>query len=134
MSLFGSDPGLSVSYALVIVVIVSLLLTAAAVLALVRIERGPSMLDRTVAFDLLATTLVGAVALEAWWTRRPEAIPILVSLSLVGFIGSATIARFAAVEPDEEKRILSDEEAHAERTAMQARWASEEEDEEDSDD
>lgn len=75
------------------------LLAVGALLALVRMERGPSMLDRTVAFDVLTTTLVGAIAVEAALSRRIESVPILVVLSMVGFIGSVTIARFASVEP-----------------------------------
>jgi len=85
----------------VVVTIAAVLLVVAAVLAVVRIERGPSMLDRTVAFDVLTTTLVGTIAVEAAWSRRTETIPILVVLSLVGFLGSVVIARFAARESDE---------------------------------
>lgn len=80
-------------------VVATALLAVGALLAVVRIERGPTMLDRTVAFDVLTTVLVGAIAVEAAISRRTESVPILVVLSLVGFIGSVTIARFAAVEP-----------------------------------
>ncbi|RPF23409.1 monovalent cation/H+ antiporter complex subunit F [Myceligenerans xiligouense] len=77
----------------------TVLLAVGAVLAVVRMERGPSMLDRTIAFDVVTTALVGAVAVEAALSRRVESVPILVVLSMVGFIGSVTIARFAAEEP-----------------------------------
>jgi multicomponent Na+:H+ antiporter subunit F len=80
------------------VIVGAILIAAAAVLALIRMERGPSMLDRTVAFDLLTTTIVGAVAVEAIWSRRAESIPVILVLSLVGFIGSVAIARFATRE------------------------------------
>nr|WP_173406144.1 monovalent cation/H+ antiporter complex subunit F [Actinotalea ferrariae] len=86
------------------------LLAAAGVLALVRAERGPSMLDRSVALDILTSTLVGAVALEAAWARRTDGLPMLVALALVGFVGSVTIARFASVEPEGEGRVLTREE------------------------
>lgn len=82
-----------------VTIVAAVVLAAGAALAVVRVERGPSMLDRTVGFDLLTTILVGAIALEAAWSRRTESIPILVVLSLVGFVSSVTIARFAAVEP-----------------------------------
>ncbi len=85
---------------IVVVVICTVLLATGATLAVVRAERGPSMLDRTVALDVFTTTLVGAIALEAAWSRRTVTIPILVVLSLVGFVSSVAIARFAAVEPD----------------------------------
>lgn len=86
------------------------LLAAAGVLALVRAERGPSMLDRSVALDILTSVLVGAVALEAAWARRTDGLPMLVALALVGFVGSVTIARFASVEPEGEGRVLTREE------------------------
>lgn len=88
----------------VVGVLATALLAAGALLAVVRMERGPSMLDRTVAFDVLTTALVGAIAVEAALSRRTESVPILVVLSLVGFIGSVTIARFAAVEPPQDGR------------------------------
>ena len=91
----------------------AVLLAAAAVLALVRAEKGPSMLDRTLALDIMTSTIVGAIALEAAWSRRIDTVPILVVLALVGFIGSVTVARFAAVEPEGEGRILSPEEIAA---------------------
>ena len=93
------------------------LLAAAAVLTLVRIERGPSMLDRTIALDTFTATLVGAVALEAAWNRRTDTLPILLVIAMVGFVGSVTIARFAAVEPEEERRIKTREEVAAEDAA-----------------
>lgn len=106
---------------IVVVVIATTLIVVAAALALVRLERGPSMLDRTVAFDVLTTTIVGAAAVEAAWSRRTESIPLLVVLSLVGFIGSVTIARFASVEPESDKRIRTREEVRAEDAAREAR-------------
>ncbi|AEG43094.1 monovalent cation/H+ antiporter complex subunit F [Isoptericola variabilis] len=86
----------------VVGVLAAAMLAVGATLAVVRVERGPSMLDRTVAFDVLTTTLVGVIALEAALSRRTETIPILVVLSLVGFIGSVVISRFAARERPEE--------------------------------
>ncbi|GAA4723676.1 hypothetical protein GCM10023216_11660 [Isoptericola chiayiensis] len=84
---------------LVVVAVAAVLVAVAALLALVRIERGPSMLDRALGLDLLAAALVGVIAIEAAWLRRTETIPILVALSLVGFVGSVAISRFAAREP-----------------------------------
>lgn len=89
---------------LVVGIVATALLAAGALLAVVRMERGPSMLDRSVAFDVLTTALVGAIAVEAALSRRAESVPILVVLSMVGFIGSVAIARFAAVEPPEGRR------------------------------
>ncbi|WP_149205147.1 monovalent cation/H+ antiporter complex subunit F [Actinotalea subterranea] len=97
----------------VVVLVCAVLLAAAAVLALIRAEKGPTMLDRTIALDVVTSVIVGAIALEAAWSRRIDTVPILVALALVGFIGSVTIARFAAVEPEGEGRILTREEVAA---------------------
>jgi multicomponent Na+:H+ antiporter subunit F len=105
---------------LVVVVVAALLLGAAATLAIVRAERGPTMLDRTVALDVFTTTLVGAIALEAASSRRTDTIPLLVVLSLVGFVGSVTIARFASVEPEGEGRIRTAEEVAREDAERRA--------------
>jgi multicomponent Na+:H+ antiporter subunit F len=106
----------------IVVGISGALLVAAAVLAVIRVERGPSMLDRMVALDIITSILVIAVALEAAWNRRLDTVPIMAALALVGFISSVTVSRYAAVEPEEEGRIRSAEEIAAEdeeRRAME---------------
>ena len=104
--------------------VAAVLILGGAVLAIVRAERGPSMLDRTVALDIVVTCLVAAVALYAALERRADVVPILVVLSLVGFIGSVTIARFAAVEPEDARRVRTREEVAAEDEArLQAELA-----------
>ncbi|MDO8143498.1 monovalent cation/H+ antiporter complex subunit F [Isoptericola sp. 178] len=94
---------------IVVVVLAAVMVAVAALLALVRLERGPSMLDRALGLELLAAALVGVVAIEAAWTRRTETIPILVAMSLVGFVGSVAIARFAAREPSAVRRRAADD-------------------------
>lgn len=97
----------------VLIVISGVLLVVGATLALVRVEKGPTTLDRTIALDILTAAIVGAVAIDAAWSRRVEDVPILVAISLIGFVTSVTIARFAAAEPEGEGRILSREEMAA---------------------
>lgn len=106
-----------------VVVVSAVLLGAAAVLVLVRAERGPTMLDRTVALDLLTSVVLGAVALHAAWTRSADGVGVLVALALVGFVSSVTIARFASVEPEGEGRVLTP----AEAAALEAQRRAEEE-------
>lgn len=97
----------------VLIVVSGALLVTAAVIALVRVEKGPTMLDRTIALDVLTAAIVGTVAIDAAWSRRVEDVPILVAISLIGFITSVAIARFAAAEPEGEGRVLSREELAA---------------------
>jgi multicomponent Na+:H+ antiporter subunit F len=97
----------------VVVVVCAVLITVGAMLAIIRAEKGPSMLDRTIALDIVVTTMIAAVALYAALNRRADVVPVLVVLSLVGFVGSVTIARFAAVEPEGEGRVRTREEIAA---------------------
>lgn len=89
------------------------MLTAAVVLVIIRVERGPAMLDRTVSLDMLVGILVAALALWSAATGRTDLVNVLVVLSLIGFVGSVTLARFVAVEPEDEGRILTPEEVRA---------------------
>lgn len=85
-------------------------LSLAALVAVVRMERGPSMLDRVVTLDIITAVVLGAVAVISASTGRTDLVPVLVVLAMVGFIGSVTVARFVAIEGAEEARILSKEE------------------------
>ena len=96
-----------------VVIICGVLLTCGAALAIVRMEKGPSMLDRTVGLDIVLTTMIAAIAIYAAIERRTDVVPVLVVLSLVGFVGSVTIARFASVEPEGEGRVRTREEIAA---------------------
>ena len=76
-------------------------LSLSAALVLVRVIRGPSMLDRVMAVDVLIAVLVCGLGLEAAVNRHATTLPILVSLSLVGFVGSVSVARFVARDTDD---------------------------------
>lgn len=94
------------------------MLAVAALLIVVRIERGPSMLDRTVALDMLVSAVIATIAIWSAATGRSDLVNVLVVLSLVGFVGSVTLARFVAVEPEDEGRILTPDEVRAQDTRV----------------
>lgn len=72
----------------------ALVLAAAAILVIVRIERGPSMLDRAVGLDVFAATIIGALAVTASVTRRTDLLVLLVVLAIISFMSSTYVARF----------------------------------------
>ncbi|YAL82785.1 monovalent cation/H+ antiporter complex subunit F [Dermacoccaceae bacterium W4C1] len=76
-------------------------LLVSALLSLVRIVRGPSVLDRVIASDVLVSIIVCTLAVEAAATDHSTTLPILISLSLMGFVGSVAVARFVAADSDE---------------------------------
>ena len=80
---------------IVVAVIVGALLAAGTALAMIRIVRGPSTLDRIVATDVLLAIVVVALATVAAVTRDTTALPVLAVLSILGFTGSVSVARFA---------------------------------------
>ncbi|PYF99079.1 multicomponent Na+:H+ antiporter subunit F [Georgenia satyanarayanai] len=113
-------------------VVCFVILLAAAVMALFRVERGPSMFDRILGLDVTTAVLIGGVTLVAAATKRGDLVPVLVVLALVGFIGSVSIARFAAAESAEEGRILTKEELEeilAQRDAQPEDSSTDDEDE-----
>ncbi|MDG4824642.1 monovalent cation/H+ antiporter complex subunit F [Asanoa sp. WMMD1127] len=77
----------------IVAITVTVILAVAALLALVRIVRGPSILDRVVATDVVLAVIVSAIAAEAAYTQDATALPVLVVLSILGFVGSVSVAR-----------------------------------------
>ncbi|WP_320064553.1 monovalent cation/H+ antiporter complex subunit F [Micromonospora sp. RTGN7] len=78
--------------------VLTVLFSVTALLALARLYRGPSLLDRVVAADVLLNTMVGAVGAEAAVNRHASTLPVLVVLSLLGFVGAVAVVRFAVRE------------------------------------
>jgi multicomponent Na+:H+ antiporter subunit F len=76
------------------------ILAVAALLLVARISLGPTMLDRVVALDVLVAVVICGLALEAAVHRHTTTLPILVVLSLLGFVGSVSIARFSPGSDD----------------------------------
>lgn len=79
----------------------AVMLTIAALLVIVRMTRGPSVLDRVVASDVMVSIVVCVLGTEAAVTRHTTTLPILISLSLVGFVGAVSVARFVSRDHDE---------------------------------
>lgn len=70
------------------------LLAGGALLALVRLARGPSLLDRVVATDTLLVIISAGLAVYAGLFRDPAVVPVLVVVALLAFVGSVSVARY----------------------------------------
>jgi multicomponent Na+:H+ antiporter subunit F len=75
------------------------LLGGGALLALVRLARGPSLLDRVVATDTLLVVIACGLAVYAALERDPTVVPVLVVVSLLAFVGSVSVARYVGGMP-----------------------------------
>ncbi|HEV2637728.1 MAG TPA: monovalent cation/H+ antiporter complex subunit F [Actinocrinis sp.] len=99
-------------------------LIVAGALVLWRLVAGPSVLDRSIALDTLTSLCLIAVALVACVQRSGALLPVLLVVSLVGFTGSVSVARFAAGRDGLEVSAEDDSAGAAEgQDAQQARDA-----------
>lgn len=69
-------------------------LLVAALLCLIRLVRGRSVADRIVALDLLLVITVSGIAVAAVATGSGIFLDVLIVVSLVGFVGTVTVARY----------------------------------------
>lgn len=78
--------------------IVELTLVALAVglvLGFVRLVRGPSLMDRVTALELITSLVAGIVAVYAIGTDEPALIDVAIALALVAFLGAVAFSRYA---------------------------------------
>nr|WP_201470455.1 monovalent cation/H+ antiporter complex subunit F [Microbacterium hydrocarbonoxydans] len=68
----------------------------AAILTIIRIVRGPSILDRAVASDVLLTEVMCVLGAEMAINGHTRTIPVLLIIAAVGVFGSISVARFVA--------------------------------------
>ena len=80
----------------IVLAVTAVILSLAAAGAIIRIARGPSLLDRVRASDVLLAILGAALCIDMAVNRHLNNLMLLVALSIIGFIGSVTVARFVA--------------------------------------
>jgi len=80
----------------VVLAVTAAVLSLAAAGAIIRIGRGPSLLDRVLAIDVLLAIVGAALSIDMAVNRHLNNLMLLVSISLIGFVGSVTVARFVA--------------------------------------
>jgi multicomponent Na+:H+ antiporter subunit F len=65
-----------------------------ALLAALRVARGPTLADRVIAFDVVAILALAVVLVEAVRTDEPAYIDAAIVLSLLVFLATVALARF----------------------------------------
>ncbi|MBJ8339639.1 cation:proton antiporter [Antrihabitans sp. YC3-6] len=78
----------------VVDIIAGTMLLAAAILTSYRALAGPNTLDRMIAIDTLIAVSMAGLAVWAAYSGDTTIVPAIVALSLVGFLGSASVTRF----------------------------------------
>ena len=72
------------------------LFAAGALLALVRVVRGPSILDRMIASDVLLTTLILVLGADMVIRRHTDTIVLMLVLSAVAVFAIISVARYVS--------------------------------------
>ena len=80
----------------VIFIVTSVLFTIAALLTVYRIVRGPSILDRMIASDVLLTTLMLVVGAEMVYNGHTRTIPLMVVLASTAIFATIAVARYVS--------------------------------------
>lgn len=78
----------------IVIILAGVLFAAAGLCAVYRIVRGPSVLDRVIASDVLVATVICALGAEMAINRHADGLPVLLVLSLFAVLGSLSVARF----------------------------------------
>ena len=68
----------------------------AAVLTIIRLVQGPSILDRAVASDVLLTEVMCVLGAEMAINHHTRSLPVLLIIAAVGVFGSISVARYVA--------------------------------------
>jgi multicomponent Na+:H+ antiporter subunit F len=79
-----------------VLTVTAVVLSLAAAGAIIRIAIGPSLLDRVLAADVLRAIFGAALCVDMAVNRHLNNLMLLVTLSIIGFVGSVTVARFVA--------------------------------------
>lgn len=95
-----------------LVVMASVLLASSAIIALYRIVRGPSILDRMIATDVVLASIMCGLGGFMALSGRTDLLPVLIVLAMLGFVGSVSVSRYVSksdsMTPGAEVGSLSD--------------------------
>lgn len=80
------------------------MLVIAGLIAVWRIVVGPSNVDRILANDIIVVVVICGIAVTLTATGSGSALPILLVLALVGFVGAVSVARFLVIREGRKQR------------------------------
>ncbi len=71
-----------------------IMLSGGLVLSFIRLSHGPKMADRIVALEVIASLVVGIVAVYSIMTHDPVFLDVAIVLALVAFIAAVAFASY----------------------------------------
>jgi multicomponent Na+:H+ antiporter subunit F len=75
-------------------IVVLPLLSMALMLSFIRLVRGPSLPDRVIALDLIATMVMGVIAVYAITVEQAILLDGATLVALISFLGTVAFARY----------------------------------------
>ena len=96
----------------VLLVVAGVLFSATATFAVIRIVRGPSILDRMIASDVLLTTLMLVVGAEMVRGGHTRTIPLMLVLAGVAIFATVAVARYVSRQERPAAAEASDDRDH----------------------
>lgn len=100
------------SFELVMFIAIGIGLTFTALAALVRIVRGPTILDRMVASDVLLTTVILALGTDMVARSHTDSIPIMVAIAATATFATIVVARYVKRRGEQEVPEAAGEAEH----------------------
>ena len=69
-------------------------LSISVILIVIRFLKGPSIVDRVIALDLIITTGIGIIAVYSMITNQPTFLDIAMILALIAFLGTVAFSYY----------------------------------------
>jgi len=88
----------------VLYLIAGTLFAAGAVLAVIRIVRGPTILDRMIGSDVVLTVLILVVGAEMVFSGHTRTIPAMLVLTGTAAFATIAVARYVSKQDKKEER------------------------------
>ncbi|MCW4384953.1 monovalent cation/H+ antiporter complex subunit F [Salinibacterium sp. SYSU T00001] len=82
---------------------IGILFLLAALASVYRIVRGPAILDRMIACDMLVTTIICVLGVDMVYNHHTRTVPIMVVLALIAVFASITVARYVSKQTAERR-------------------------------
>lgn len=76
--------------------ICGIMLGLGTVACVIRVARGPSILDRVLALDVMLLIISVALCLEMVYNRHSDYLLFVIAACTLGFIGSVTVSRYVS--------------------------------------
>jgi multicomponent Na+:H+ antiporter subunit F len=77
-------------------IVVGILLAVTALLVMYRIAKGPTILDRMIASDVMLTTLILVMSTEMALGHHTRTLPVVLVLAGTAVFGSIAVARYVS--------------------------------------